>query len=146
MVALFFIFLICLAFWLWVKYTNRLECNKETKKSGEITHFQLLSQWGYGIALLWVILLFMFFLTLLGLDLLAGLLIPIVFLVMPLILYVFTGVVHFSTRKMYKSNQLDYHEEKIHKVSGVAFYVVTVLIIWVVWFLIRVFTGEIHLM
>ncbi len=146
MAVLFFLFLFCLAFWLGAKFLNRLEHNTETKKSGELTHFQVLSQWGYGIALLWVILLFIFGISLLGLAFVAELLIPIVLLVMPLALYIFTGIVHFSTRKMYKSNQLDYHEEKVHKVSGVAFYVVTALLIWVVVFMIRVFTGEISLM
>ena len=143
---LFVVFLFCLVFWLGVKFLNRLEHNFETKKSGELTHFQMLSQWGYGIALIWVVLFFIFYVSLWAIEFIAEILMPIVLLVMPLVLYVFTGIVHFSTIKMYKSNQLDYHEEKIYKISGVAFYVVTALLIWVVVFMIRVFTGEISLM
>lgn len=68
------------------------------------------------------------------------------FIMPPLAFHVYVGVFHFRTRRLYKSNQLSDKDRRSHIVSGITFYVCTALLIWVVWFSVGVFTGEIHLM
>lgn len=68
------------------------------------------------------------------------------FIMPPVAFHTYVGVFHFKTRRLYKENKLPENDRRAHITSGITFYVCTALLIWVVWFLIRVFTGEIHFM
>ncbi len=68
------------------------------------------------------------------------------FIMPPIAFHTYVGVFHFKTRRLYKENKLPDKDRKAHITSGIAFYVCTALLIWVVWFSIGVFTGEIMLM
>ncbi len=143
---MFLLILFLITIGLLSKYLYYKKLYREEEQAGEITRYTKISVWGNGLALLWVVMMLLFGIGCLGVEILLFISLWFVFFIMPIALYIFTGMVHFSMRKPYKAWELSEEEIRAYKISGVIFYIVTVLFIWVITFLIRVFTGEIMLM
>ncbi len=152
-----FFILLLLGFWLGTRLFECVKAYKSAKQTGTITRYDRITLWGWGLGFstvammeLCIIMFVMYWFSVGAFDIIFEILCTITaflgYLVLPFALYIFTGVVHFATIKPYRANELTHLEDKMHKTSGIVFYILTVLIIWVVVSLVRAFNGEISYM
>lgn len=153
MVFVLFLFVFLLGF----KFFEAIKSYKAAKQADNVARYDKITLWGYGLGFATVAMMALSMILLTILWHTDGILVMMLeplgvitaylgYLIFPIVVYIFLGVVHFSMVKPYRANELTHQEDKVHKTSGIIFYILTVLIIWVIVFLIRVFTGEIHFM
>ncbi|MBE5933265.1 MAG: hypothetical protein E7263_07580 [Lachnospiraceae bacterium] len=142
---MFFILLI-LGFLLGFKFFESLKLYKAAKQEKNVTRYEVITLWGYGLGFVAVIMMIipialvmdwlpdMGFLTELLFDLLI-VFINLGYIILPVVECVFMGIVHFATIRPYRQKKLNHLEDKMHITSGIVFYTLIVLFLLFMWFL-----------
>lgn len=159
---MFVLIMFFVALWLGANYSRCRNIYKEAKRNSSTTRHDIMATWGYGLNFIMAVAMIVYsvmsniyhdFSLWKNDSFLVDVMIFIIcvagwtaFCILPLLLYIFTGIVHFWMRRPYKRNELSSQEKRIYKSSGIIFYIVTALLIWVSVFLIKIFTGEITFM
>lgn len=138
--------LFILGFVLGFKLFESIKFYKAAKKEKNVTKYEVITMWGYGLGFVAVIMMIIpialivdwlpdiEFINDLLFDLL-GVFIYLGYIILPAVECIFMGVVHFATIRPYRQKKLNHLENKMHITTGIVFYVLILLFVLFMWFL-----------